>query len=228
MCSACAQRTLEALAPEARRCRVCDQPFRDGEDECKNPVCGMSQRWFTRNYAVSMRTGVLKTAINWYKFDDKRGWAVIFGRILVGYLDSHEAEFGDVGLIVASPAFTGEGSHRAWDHIRLILEIAAQEQQYRQWPFDLEEPAAVVKTAATPRMVGLTYQQRRANAEGPLRSALLIPDPGRVRGHRVLVFDDVFTDGLTLREVARALRAAGAAEVTGVSLARSPFTGGGR
>jgi predicted amidophosphoribosyltransferase len=39
----------------------------------------------------------------------------------------------------------------------------------------------------------------------------------------VLVFDDVFTDGFTLREVARALQAAGANSVCGVTLTRQPF-----
>jgi predicted amidophosphoribosyltransferase len=35
----------------------------------------------------------------------------------------------------------------------------------------------------------------------------------------------VFTDGLTLNEVARALRRAGAAAVCGVTLCRQPFGG---
>jgi predicted amidophosphoribosyltransferase len=41
-----------------------------------------------------------------------------------------------------------------------------------------------------------------------------------VIGKRVLVIDDVFTEGFTLREVARALRLAGALEVSEVVLAR--------
>jgi predicted amidophosphoribosyltransferase len=42
------------------------------------------------------------------------------------------------------------------------------------------------------------------------------------------VFDDVFTEGSTLREVARALLMAGAEEVAGVVLARQPWTPLGR
>ena len=37
---------------------------------------------------------------------------------------------------------------------------------------------------------------------------------------RILVIDDVLTEGSTLREVARALRGAGAREVAGLVLAR--------
>jgi predicted amidophosphoribosyltransferase len=73
-------------------------------------------------------------------------------------------------------------------------------------------------------MRGMAYRERRANAEDSLRAALHVPDPSVTRGRRIIVVDDVFTDGLTLREVARVLMAeGGAAEVLGVTLARQPF-----
>ena len=59
-----------------------------------------------------------------------------------------------------------------------------------------------------------------------LRAALEVRDPSRVSGRRVLVVDDVFTDGSTLREVAGVLRGAGAAAVSGLVLARATITGG--
>jgi predicted amidophosphoribosyltransferase len=72
-------------------------------------------------------------------------------------------------------------------------------------------------------MTGLTYRERRVNAEGSLRAALSVPDPARTKGKTIAVVDDVFTGGLTLREVARALRLqGGAAVVLGVTLTRQP------
>ena len=49
--------------------------------------------------------------------------------------------------------------------------------------------------------------------------------PAIVRGKRVLVYDDVYTEGLTPREVARALLGAGAVEVAEIVLARQPYGG---
>lgn len=54
----------------------------------------------------------------------------------------------------------------------------------------------------------------------PLRQVVQVPHPSRVQSASILVFDDVFTDGLKTREVARALLAAGARDVSQVILAR--------
>jgi predicted amidophosphoribosyltransferase len=68
------------------------------------------------------------------------------------------------------------------------------------------------------------YHERRPHAETAIRDALLVPDPERVRNKVVLVVDDTFTDGLTLREVARALQLQGGARlVRGVTLTRQPY-----
>ena len=83
---------------------------------------------------------------------------------------------------------------------------------------------AIIRTGPTPRLTGNTYQERRRIAEHELRAVLWVPDPKRVTGRRVLVFDDVFTESSTLNEVARAPRVAGGArEVCGVSLCRQPW-----
>jgi predicted amidophosphoribosyltransferase len=82
------------------------------------------------------------------------------------------------------------------------------------------DPSAVVKVAETPPMQGRSGRARARAAEAGLRPALVVPRPDRVAGHRVLVIDDVLTAGSTLREVARALLAAGALEVGGLVLAR--------
>jgi predicted amidophosphoribosyltransferase len=229
-CYSCAHSTIEPLAEPDRRCVVCDQTYGEGDTECRNPVCGMSERWFDWNYAVALRKGTLEQAINAYKYSGassgERGWAAIFGRILVGFLDAHESLFESADLLVASPTFARPGSRREWDHIREVLVAADAEQiPSGRWPFDLADPPAILKTSETPSMVSMkSYAARRMNAEGPVRDSLIVPDASRTEDRRIIVVDDVFTDGLTLREVARALRMQGrAAQVQGVTLARQPF-----
>jgi predicted amidophosphoribosyltransferase len=174
-----------------------------------------------------MRSGQLENAINSLKFYNRKGWALIFGRILVGFLSEQARSFEDFELIVASPTFIGQGG-RAFDHTRLVVEQAAAESQPGQkWPFDLDDPSAIIKTGPTDSLTGKTYQQRRSIAEEQLRTVLHVPDLTRTRDKRILVYDDVFTDGRTLNEVARALRVQGEANsVCGVTLCRQPWRGG--
>lgn len=90
------------------------------------------------------------------------------------------------------------------------------------WPFQTE---VMQKMAATTPFRGRTWKGRYEIAEHELRPALRVSDPELVRGKRILVYDDVYTEGLTLRAVASCLRDAGAVEVSGVVLARQPYSG---
>jgi len=222
LCFACARQTLEGLAP--KRCKVCDLQFEAGETACRNPTCNRGDRSFRWNYAIAMRSGVLEAAINDYKYHGVRGWATIFGRVLAGFLEEQSPTFRQFDTITASPTLVGDGG-RTFNHTRVVLEAAARELSAgNAWPFDLTGEPVIVKTKPTETMVGKSYAQRRAYAETELRAALAVPASARTSGKRVLVYDDVFTDGLTLNEVARTLRGEGkAAVVCGVTLCRQPW-----
>lgn len=72
-------------------------------------------------------------------------------------------------------------------------------------------------------MAGCDDAAERERIARDLRDLLEIPDPSRVQGKRIVVFDDVFTRGTTLQEVARSLKKAGAIGVVGLVLAREPW-----
>jgi predicted amidophosphoribosyltransferase len=223
ICYSCAL-TVVKVTRGRGTCRVCEHPFHS-DGSCHNPTCARSDRYFRWNRAIAIRGGVLQDRLGRYKFGGDKGWGLIFGRILVGFLDDHSPTFKDFDLIIAQPSYTGFGAERDWDHTKLILQAAADASAGR-WPFDLQDPAAIIKTTRTsPLRQAVRYQRRREIAETEIRAALAVPDAGRVAGKKVLVFDDVFTDGLTLNEVAGALLSAGALLVCGVSLARSIYRG---
>lgn len=215
-CFDCAWSTLDALGDDT--CSLCEGALNE-DRTCGNPLCNRTedQRGWRWVYAMSTRTGALKRAISAYKYDDKTGWAYIFGRVIVGYLEAIPSFSHDYGLIIPMPTYVGSGG-RSWDHTKLVIDRAAIEGP--NWPFRTD---VMTKNAATPRMVDLNFRQRALSAEEQLRPALEVVDADAVTGRRVLVFDDVFTGGLTLREVAYKLKAEGATEVSGLVLARQPF-----
>ncbi len=106
ICFSCAFSTFERLAPN--RCDVCELPLK-ADGSCGNPVCSWSEedRGFTWVWAMSMRTGGLSQAIDRYKVEGKTGWAWIFGRVLVGYLNANRDIFDRYELIISSPTFVG-------------------------------------------------------------------------------------------------------------------------
>jgi predicted amidophosphoribosyltransferase len=222
ICFACARKSMETLKAKGERCPVCDLPFKNGTLACGSPICGWGDRYFEWNHAAAIRSGVLERVVNAYKYENQRAWAIIFARVLVGFLSDERQVFSDFGLIVASPTFVGPGG-RDWDHTRTVL-LEASELADTEWPFDTAEPAAIVKTAPTERMVGKNWKQRREIAIGPLRDALRVPNPAQTAGKAILVYDGIFTDGQTLNEVARCLiLEGGATRVCGVTLMRQPF-----
>ena len=199
----------------ARACPVCGQALTADCGPCPNVVCGSDDRPFASVRAVCAHADEMWRAVVRLKYDEERGWAPILGRILVGFLEEHRADFEDYDLITPSANYVGPGAKRSWDHLRLILEAAQVEGP--AWPFAYD---LIVKTAPTDRFFGKSPRERSEIAQGPLRAALSVPDPDRVAGRRILVFDDVYSEGFTIREMARALVGAGAAEVSGIVLAR--------
>jgi ComF family protein len=77
---------------------------------------------------------------------------------------------------------------------------------------------ALRRIRRTPPQTSLGKADRLAN----LRQAFRVPRPGRIRGLRLLLVDDVATTGATLDVAAAALRRAGAAGITAVVAARTP------
>jgi predicted amidophosphoribosyltransferase len=75
---------------------------------------------------------------------------------------------------------------------------------------------ALVRTRHTPPQVGLNPKERRDNVKG----AFAVTDPARVQGQSVLLIDDLYTTGSTVKECARVLRKAGARRVDVLTVAR--------
>jgi len=88
LCFSCARQCFENLV--RNRCGVCDRPFEGDEQECRNIIC-RNPRWFTWNYAVAMRSGVLQKANQSVQIRYRRTGTYIRS-VLVGFFEE-ETDF---------------------------------------------------------------------------------------------------------------------------------------
>jgi predicted amidophosphoribosyltransferase len=217
ICVNCASKTLEAIAPRA--CPICSQRLED-DGPCRNSLCRDRNRRVERIDAIAYHSGALQDKIHSYKYHGKVGWSLIFGRLVVGWLEAHAGDPPD--LIVANPTYVGPGQAGP-GHIETIIRSAATADYDGRWTFDVQTPAAIIKTQATEQSAGRSLAEKRA-AAAALRRVLQIPDPARTAGRDILVFDDVCTSGYQLNAVADCLLNEGrAARVRALALARAPW-----
>ncbi len=216
-CLACATSTFEGIAPNA--CPVCNQML-DG-DTCPNWLCSDPNRRIAKIRAIAYSSGPLRRKIISYKYDGRSGWSLIFGRLLIAWLDRNARQDAP-HLIIANPTFLGEGG-ASFGHTERVLDVAAKEDVLGEWPFDITEPRALVKVEATSKSAANSAAAKRVAAT-ELHSTLRLPNPERVEGRRILVYDDVCTTGSQLNTVAGFLiDEGGAARVEGIVLARAPW-----
>jgi predicted amidophosphoribosyltransferase len=98
-CFTCAASTLRFVGEHA--CAVCSLPL-DGNVCCPNELCRDRRRRISRIQALAYQSGPLRQVLYDYKFRGARGWAVVLGRLLLGWLAAHAGD-SPPDLIVANP-----------------------------------------------------------------------------------------------------------------------------
>jgi len=115
-------------------------------------------------------------------------------------------------LVLPSPASDRRLRERGFNPAAVLAKRVARELDV-PW-----HPALLRKVRHTPPQTGLPRKSRERNLRGAFRCA-------GVEGLRVVLVDDVTTTGATLEALARELRRAGAREVGGWVVARTPPPG---
>ncbi|GHH72544.1 hypothetical protein GCM10017673_27650 [Streptosporangium violaceochromogenes] len=217
ICHECASESFQP--PNEPDCPICHQTLRDGEPTCSNKLCNDPRRAFERTVVVGVKAGTLEQGVLRLK-GGAYGWGMIFARIILGHLHTSPELVDGVDAIIPMPAYLEPHQERKGnDHTGYVIERAMAEDN-GNLPFVLDPPL-IEKTRATPRMRDTSSLIERRLAAHELYAALRVPDPARVRGRRIMVYDDVFTAGSSLNAVAKRLKASGAAGVCGLTLARA-------
>ncbi|MBN2206710.1 MAG: ComF family protein [Candidatus Aminicenantes bacterium] len=208
VCDAC----LSSLKPETAPYCLCCGVFFDGAGE--SHYCGAcldAPPPFSRHRSFGRYWGVLKDVILLYKF---RGFSLL-GRILAetthAALEGEVALWGGEPMLVPVPLHPRRERSRGFNQSLLLARGLAG-------PSGLEVGSRVlIRTRDGPPQSRLRAGDRTRNVRGVFAVGRGAP----IRGRAVIVVDDVYTTGSTLKECASVLLRAGAAEVRGITLARA-------
>jgi predicted amidophosphoribosyltransferase len=181
---------------------------------CGNPICDWDDRHFGRVFAICRKTGAIDRVIQGFKYaaTPSRGWQVILGRLVLGWLEENVAS-DDYDLVVSNPTH----KDRPVRHTELILEAAEREDVMDAWSF---APDALAKTVETTKSATGTWRQKWEAAQ-ELRTAVIATDPTMFEGKRVLIFDDITTTCAQFHVLAGMLKGYGAVSVDGLVIART-------
>ena len=195
-------------------CMQCGQPLAAPPEGIASALhrcgaCVLEPPPYAQARAVGLYEGVLRDLIHAMKYQRIYGLVRPLGELLAAHFawhwGSHQPE-----LLVPIPLHRTKLRQREFDQ---ALSLAASLSQYTGIPLWAD---ILVRQRATVSQVGLTAAQRRQNVRG----AFHLKTPHTCAGKAILLIDDVYTTGATIRECARLFRQAGANWVGAYTLAR--------
>lgn len=189
-------------------CRACRTPFADESSLDERDLCTICRESavnFDAAYSFGSYDGTLRQLIHLFKYAKVESLALPLSRLLMRALPLDQR----FDLVIAVPMHWRKRWERGFNQAELLARPVAKR-------YGLKLAHELRRKTFTKSQASLTEAQRRANAA----SAFSVRHSHQIEGRRVLLIDDVFTTGATLRAAAGTLKRAGAAHVSALTLAR--------
>jgi ComF family protein len=205
VCSACEATITWVASP---LCPTCGRVFsaREGTDHLCGP-CQTEPPPFTRARAAALyeEEGPAGQAIKRFKYSRRQDLLPVMSYWLQRPLCLELVAQAD--LLAPVPLHPSRLRQRGFNQALLMAQAFPGVQLERE---------LLTRVRPTPPQTGLNPKERREN----VKAAFAVPRPELVKGKKILLIDDVFTTGATVKECAWALRRAGAREVNVLTVAR--------
>jgi ComF family protein len=192
-------------------CPCCGIPFEAaGSDDHLCGSCLAAPPVFSAARSAGHYENVLLDAIHQFKYRGRTAVGKSLGRLMAG--SSYPGfSIADYSLVIPVPLHVKRLRERGFNQsLILAREIARRFSR----PLDF---MALRRNIHTDPQVGLGKKDREKNVRGVFE----VRTKKSIGGEKILLVDDVYTTGSTLRECARILKKHGAREVAALTLARA-------
>lgn len=181
------------IAP-IRFCPACQNKIKYLNSRDNNIIC------------VTKYEGVIKKAIRKLKFGRKKYLAPFLGKIFTDNLPQPDADF-----IIPVPISPSRLIERGFNQSEMLAEAVSNK-------FNIPKLRGVlIRIKDTKAQFEIKGRDRNQN----LKNAFKVINSHSIKGTRILLVDDIFTTGATVKECSRALINAGAAHVAIATLSRA-------
>ncbi len=207
LCAACAGQARKIEAPF---CRRCSEPFDgaiDGEFTCPN--CAGRTLHFDCAVSRYLSRGVVREFVHRFKYDRHFYLRHPLADWLAEALDDGRIRAQSIDALVPVPLHSARFREREFNQAEVLAALLAKRT-------GTPLLHALTRIRYTTTQTRLDRHERMEN----LRNAFRVRHTAAVQSRHLVLVDDVFTTGSTVDECARVLRAAGAASVRVLTVAR--------
>ena len=207
-CPECFSRIYFIQSPQ---CTCCGLPFPDSEGEdhfCEE--CITSKQSFSVARALGKYDKTLLEAIHLFKYRGKIVMGKVLGR-LMAEREYKSLTTGNYSLIIPVPLHPKRLKERGFNQSLVLAKEVA-----RKFSISLNF-SSLKRIVHTKPQTMLKKKERMSN----VKRAFEVKDAEKIKGEKILLIDDVYTTGSTVRECSRVLIRHKAAEVAVLTLARA-------
>ncbi len=195
---------------EGARCPQCAEPFPAQSALSHSPghLCGDCRSAppdFSRAVTPYPYEGAVAKAIQRLKYQQQHKLVQSIADLLFKDLEGLSVDW-----VMAIPLHPRRLRSREFNQSLLLAKVLAQRLRL---PLGID---LIRRIRETPPQVGLSKKERKKN----MHRAFSVVAPDTIAGRRILLIDDVFTTGATLREAAKTLKKADAKEIIVATPAR--------
>ena len=205
ICDACSG-SFELVKPPS--CTVCGSIF--ATDAGGNHPCGRCIKKnppFDIAASVYLYKGELSRAVRLLKYSKKS----LIGAHLGGLMKNHRLSAISYDAIVAVPLHIARLRERGFNQSQLLADGLGEAKSLLNI-----DPYILERVRSTGSQAGMSSIERQANVRG----AFCLRRGVDVAGKRILLIDDVYTTGATVKECSTVLKKGGASVVNVLTLAR--------
>jgi competence protein ComFC len=162
-------------------------------------------------HSASVYEGVVRTALQRFKFHKRKKLAEPLGILLVNYLgQTTTLKMKELDSIVPVPLHRNRLRQRGFNQVELLARMIGRY-------YEVPVVASLERTRNTKPHFDLPKEARLTNITGAFR----VSRPPDVYNKRLLLLDDIYTTGATVAECAKTLSSAGARRIEVLTLARA-------